>query len=120
MPLFLSSLVVPDGGGKADSEWYCFRYRRYRCCCWKTRTSYRLGLGQPYLLSEDSLEDHPLSPFAFRDQVLVLPHLGGAVVLQVLGQFVLAAAAVVAVAVAAVPPELVLESPQVHPARRQT
>ena len=63
--------------------------------------------------------DHPLSPFAFRAQVLVLPHLGGAVVLQVLGRFVPAAAAV-AVAVVAVPREVVLESPQVHPVKRQT
>ena len=74
--------------------------------------SYRLGLGQPYHLSEVSLEDHPLYPFAFRDQVLVFPHLGGTVVLQVLGRFVPAAAAV--------PQEVVLQSPQVHPARRQT
>ena len=80
-----------------------------------------MGLGQPYLFSEVFLEDHPLSPFAFRDQVLVLPHLEGAVVLQVLGQFVPAAAAAAVVAVAAsVPREVVLESPQVRPARRQT
>ena len=76
-----------------------------------------MGLGQPYLLLEVSLEDHPLSPFAFRDRALVLPYLGGAVVVQVLGQFVPAAAAA---AVAAVPREVVLESPQVRPARRQT
>ena len=81
--------------------------------------SYRLGLGQPYHLVEVSQEDHPLSPFAFRDQILVPPYLEGAVVLQVLGQFVPAAAAV-AVAVVAVPREMVLESPQAHPARRQT
>ena len=119
MPLVLSSSVIPDGGGEADSQWYRLQYRRYRCCCWKTRTSYRLGLGQPYLLSEGFLEDHPLSPFTFRDQVLVLLHLEGAVVLQVLGRFVPAAAAAV-VAAAAVPREVVLESPQVRPARRQT
>ena len=78
-----------------------------------------MGLGQPYLLSEDSLEDHPLSPFTFLDQVLVLQHLGGTMVLQVLGQFVPVVAAAAA-AVAAVPWEVVLESPLVHPARRQT
>ena len=77
-----------------------------------------MGLGQPYLLSEVSLEDHPLSPFAFRDQVLVLPHLGGVVVLQMLGRFVPAAAAVAAVVAAPVPQEVVRESPQVHPVRR--
>ena len=120
MPLFLSSSVVPDGGGEVDSQWFHLWYRRYRCCCWTTRTSYRLDLGQPYLLLEVSLEYHPLSPFAFRDQVLVLPYLEGAVVLQVLGQFVQAAAAVAAAAVAAVPREVVLESPQAHAARRQT
>ena len=78
-----------------------------------------MGLGQLYHLVEVSQEDHPLSPYAFRDQVLVLPYLEGAVVLQVLRQFVPAAAAVAA-AVAAVPREVVLESPQAHPARRQT
>ena len=79
-----------------------------------------MGLGQPYLLSEVSLEDHPLSPFAFRDQVLMLPHLGGAMVLQVLGRFIPAAAAVAVAVAAAVPQEVVRESPQVHPAKRQT
>ena len=78
-----------------------------------------LGSWQPYLLSEVSLEGHPLSPFAFRDQVLILPYLLGAVVLQVLGQFVPAAAPVAAV-VAALPREVVRESPQVHPMWRQT
>ena len=78
-----------------------------------------MGLGQPNHLVEVSQEDHPLSPSAFRDQVLVLPYLEGAVVLQVLGQVVPVAAAVAA-AVAAVPREVVLESPQAHPAKRQT
>ena len=103
MPLFLSFLVVPDGGGDADSQWYHLRCRRYRCCCWKTRTSYRLGpwLDQPYLLSEVSLEGHPLSPFAFRDQVLVLPFRGATEALPVhhqLDQVAAEAAAEAAVA----------------------
>ena len=36
--------------------------------------SYRLDhwLREPHLLAEVSLEGHPLSPFAFRDQVLEL------------------------------------------------
>ena len=76
MPLFLSFSIVPRGGGVANSQWYRLWYRRYRYCCWKTRTSYRLGLGQPYPLMEVSLEDHPLSPFPFRDQVLELAYLG--------------------------------------------
>ena len=120
MPLFLSSWVVPGGDDEADSQWYRLRYRRCRCC-WMTRTSYRLGhwLRQPHLLAEVSLEGHPLSPFAFRDQVLVFPVQEGAVVLRVLGRFVLAAAAA-AVAAAAALREVVLESSQAHPAKRQT
>ena len=119
MPLSLSSSVVPDVGGDAGFEWYPLRYGSYRCYCWKMRTSYRLGFGQPYLLSDLSVEDLPLSLFAVRDKVLVLLHLGGAMVFQVLGQCVPAVEAVAA-AVAAVRREVVLESPQVHPARRQT
>ena len=86
-----------------------------------TRTSYRLRhwLRQPHLLAEVSLEGHPLSPFAFRDQVLVFPVQEGAVVLRVLGRIVPAAAAA-AVAAAAALREVVLESPQAHPTKRQT
>ena len=118
MHVFLSSSVIPNVGGDADFEWYHLRYGRYRCYCWKMRTSYRLGFGQPYLLSEVSLKDLPLSRFAVRYKVLVLLHLGSAVVFQVLGQCVPAAEAVAA-PVAAVRREVVLESPQVHPTRRQ-
>ena len=103
MPLFLFSSVVPDGGGEADSQWYRLRYRHYRCCCWTTRTSYRLGLGQPYLPSEVSLEDHPLSPFAFRDQVLELSTREVVEVVQVRPQPVQAVAAEAAVEAAAEP-----------------
>ena len=67
---------------------------------------------------EASLEDHPLSPFAFLVQVLVLLLLESAVVLQVLDQFVPAAAAAAVAAVAAVLREALLEPPQTHPARR--
>ena len=118
MPLFLSSSVVPDGDDEADSQWYRLRYCRCRCC-WMTRTTYRLGhwLRQPHLLAEVSLEGHLLCPFAFRDQVLVFLVQWGAVVLRVLSRFVPAAAAVAA---AAALREVVLESPQAHPAKRQT
>ena len=120
MPLFLSSSVVPGGDDEADSQWYRLRYRRCRCC-WMTRTSYRLGhwLRQPHLLAEVSLEGHPLSPFAFRNQVLVFPVQEDAVVLRVLGRFVPEAAAA-AVGAAATLREVVLESRQAHPAKRQT
>ena len=105
MPLFLFSSIVPGGGGVANSQWYRLRYRRYRCCCWKTRTSYRLDhwLDQPYLLSEVSLEGHPLSPFAFRDQVLELLTREVLEVFQVRPQPVQAVAAEAAVEAAAEP-----------------
>ena len=105
MPLFLFSSIVPGGGGVANSQWYRLRYRRYRCCCWKTRTSYRLGhwLDQPYLLSEVSLEGHPLSPFAFWDQVLELSTREVLEVFQVRPQPVQAVAAEAAVEAAAEP-----------------
>ena len=88
------------------------------------RTSYRLGhwLDQPYLLSEVVLEEHPISPFAFRYPVLVLLLWAGAEVLELLVRFAPAAAAMVAAAMAAAvaaPRELVLEVPQAYPARRQ-
>ena len=85
MPLYLSSSIVPHGGCAANSQWYCLRYRRYRYCCWKTRTSYRLGrwLGQPFLLAEVSSEKHPLCPFAFHVRHLVLVYLGVAEVVLV-------------------------------------
>ena len=48
---------------------------------------YCLGrwLGQPFLLTEVSSDDHPLSPFAFRGRHLVLAYLGVAKV--ALGQY---------------------------------
>ena len=86
--------------------------------------SYHLGhrLDQPYLLSEVFKEDHPLSPVAFRDQVLVLLLWDGSEVLEVLGRFSPVAAVLVVVVAAAVaaPWEVVLESLQAHPASRQT
>ena len=60
-----------------------------------------MGLGQPYLLSEVSLEDHPLSPFAFRDQVQELSTREVVEVVQVRPQPVPVVAAEAAVEAAA-------------------
>ena len=65
------------------------------------RTSYHLGLGQPYLLTEVSLEDHPLSPFAVRDQVRELSTREVVEVVQVRPQPVQVVAAEAAVEAAA-------------------
>ena len=80
--------------------------------------SYRLGhwLGQPFLLTEVSLEDHPLSSFAFHDRLLVLPFRGVAeavLVHRLLDQVAAEAAAELA-AEAALFRVVVQESPQAH------
>ena len=62
-----------------------------------------MGLGQPYLLLEVSLEDHPLSPCAYRGQVLELSTREVVEVVRVRPQPVQAVAAEAAVEAAAEP-----------------